>query len=141
MEAVYIGCVSTLFFGTMLTIILGFFALLRYMRYKETLMLAEKGLLRGHLDSNGKGALRWGIVISGLGLATCLGLYPLGWAIGGGEFPLNFGPWMLFGLVPTFFGLSLVLIYVLTSRAAQTEPPILPEPLPPTIEEVETELL
>jgi hypothetical protein len=115
-EALQIGCVSTLFFGTMLIIIFGFFAYMRYLRYKETLALAEKGLVRPTDLGNGKGFLRWGIVITGLGLALCLGLYPMGWLVGSGEFPLNFGPWMLFALVPTFFGLSLVLIYFLTSR-------------------------
>ena len=115
-EALQIGCVSTMFFGTLLIIIFGFFAYLRYLRYKETLVLAEKGLVRPTDLGNGKGFLRWGIVITGLGLALCLGLYPMGWLVGSGDFPLNFGPWMLFGLVPTFFGLSLVLIYFLTSR-------------------------
>jgi hypothetical protein len=43
--------------------------------------------------------------------------------VGSGEFPLNFGPWMLFGLVPTFFGLSLVLIYFLTARRHEQEYP------------------
>jgi Flp pilus assembly protein protease CpaA len=141
METIYIGCVSTIFFGTILTIVLAFFALLRYMRYKETLVLAEKGLLRGELDHNGKGTLRWGIVVAGLGFALCLGLYPLGWTIGGSDFPLNFGPWMLFGLVPSFFGLSLVLIYFLTNRADKPEPPILPDALHPAIDETESELL
>lgn len=97
--------------------LLGFFAYLRYMRYRETIELAEKGLLHPRYqryESNGKGALRWGIAITGLGLALCLGLYPFGWLAAPGEFPLNFGPWMLIGLIPTFFGLSLVVIYMVT---------------------------
>jgi hypothetical protein len=43
-----------------------------------------------------------------------LGLYPFGWLAAPGEFPLNFGPWMLVGLIPTFFGLSLIVIYLVT---------------------------
>jgi hypothetical protein len=116
MEPIYIGCVTTLFFGTMLALIFGFFAYLRYLRYKETLALAEKGLLRPVENGAGKGTLRWGIVITALGIALCLGLYPLGWVTGPNMFPLNFGPWMLVGLIPTFFGLALVLVYALTSR-------------------------
>ncbi len=115
-ETIAIACGSTLFFGVMLAIIFGFFAYMRYLRYKETLVLAEKGLLRPVENGSGKGALRWGIVITGLGVAMCLGLYPLGFLMKNNSFPLNFGPWMLFGLVPTFFGLSLVLIYALTSK-------------------------
>jgi hypothetical protein len=120
METIYVGCVVTLFFGVMLGIIFGFFAYIRYLRYKETLVLAEKGLLRPvDNGSSGKGTLRWGIVITALGLALCLGLYPFGWLVTPGEFPLNFGPWMLFGLLPTFFGLALVLVYALTSKKAE----------------------
>jgi hypothetical protein len=113
---IVIGCVSTLFFGTMLLIIFGFFALLRYLRYRETLVLAEKGLVHAHYENNGKGTLAWGIVITALGIALCLGLYPLGFVGIGSRFPLYFGPWMLVGLIPTFFGLALVLIYFITSR-------------------------
>ncbi len=93
----------------------GFIVLMRYMGYRETLALAEKGLLRPEPPrSNGKGALRWGIAITALGLASSLGIYPLGWVAGGGVYPLNFGPWMIVGLVPLFFGLGLILIHVLT---------------------------
>lgn len=120
-EAFAIACGSTLFFGVLLGIIFGFFAYMRYLRYKETLALAEKGLLRPVENGSGKGTLRWGIVITALGAAMCLGLYPLGWIGGGSSFPLNFGPWMLFGLVPTFFGLALVLIYALTSKKQPAE--------------------
>jgi hypothetical protein len=107
-------CGSTLFFGTMLLIIFGFFAYMRYLRYKETLALAEKGLLRPVESGNGKGALRWGIVITALGLALCLGLYPLGWLMAEGQFPLNFGPWMLFGLVRPSPGLVHYITLILT---------------------------
>ncbi len=94
-------------------IFFGFILLMRYLSYRETLVLAEKGLLRVE-PSNGKGALKWGIAIAALGLALGVGLYPLGWVIGRGTYPLGFGPWMLISLIPLFFGLGLVLIYVLT---------------------------
>ncbi len=106
-----------------LIVIFGFIALMRYMSYRETLALAEKGLVRPEPPrSNGKGALRWGIVITALGLATSIGLYPFGF-LGdiGRQFPLYFGPWMLIGLVPTFFGLGLILIYVLTREEKPKE--------------------
>ncbi|MFZ6030374.1 MAG: DUF6249 domain-containing protein [Chloroflexota bacterium] len=87
--------------------------ILRYLSYRETLALAEKGLVRPQRQSDGKDSLRWGIVITAVGAALTLGLWPLGF-LGSQRFPLGLGPWMLIGLIPTFFGLALILIYALT---------------------------
>lgn len=126
MEPALFLCVSSIGVFAIFLLIFGFAAFLRYMRYKETLALAEKGLVRpqnnGNGASNGKGTLRWGIVITALGVAMCIGLYPFGWLAGGTSFPLNFGPWMVIGLIPTFFGLALILIYVATSKNGSSEP-------------------
>ena len=97
-----------------LTIILGFLAFLRYMSYKETIALAEKGLTRA-AGKPGKGLLRWGIVISAIGLALSLGLYPIGFS-SGENYPLHLGPWMLGGFVPLFLGLALILLHYLTEK-------------------------
>jgi hypothetical protein len=97
-----------------LAIIFGFFAFLRYMNYRETIALAEKGLSRPE-TKDGKGLLRWGILITALGLALSLGLYPIGFSAGE-SYPLRLGPWMLGGFVPLFLGLSLILLYVLTRK-------------------------
>lgn len=119
-------CCGTL---ALIAVIFGFVAFMRYMSYRETLALAEKGLVHPERmrQNGGKGILRWGIIITALGLALCVGLYPLGWLFESGpgnmSFPLGFGPWMLFGLVPTFFGLALILIYVLTRNGKPKEPP------------------
>jgi sterol desaturase/sphingolipid hydroxylase (fatty acid hydroxylase superfamily) len=97
-------------------IIFGFFAFLRYLSYKETLALAEKGLVKpqhSNGNGNGKGALIWGLLITAVGLALTIGLWPLGF-IGNTGFPLGFGPWMIVGMIPMFFGLALILIHVLT---------------------------
>ncbi len=90
-----------------------FFAFLRWLRYRETIALAEKGLLYPSHQHNGRDTLRWGIVILALGLALTCGLYPLGWA-GGSNFLFYFGPWMLIGLLPTALGLALIIIYRVT---------------------------
>jgi hypothetical protein len=96
-------------------ILFAFVLLLRYMNYRETLALAEKGLVRPPRErSTGRATLVWGVLIGAVGLALTLGLWPLGLAGFGRHYPLGFGPWMLVGLVPLFFGLALVLIYVLT---------------------------
>jgi hypothetical protein len=92
-----------------------FIVVMRFIGYRETLHLAEKGLVRPDRTTggNGKDTLRWGIIITAVGLALCLGLYPIG-LLPGSPFPLGIGPWMIAGFMPTFFGLGMILIYVLT---------------------------
>ncbi|HJR79210.1 MAG TPA: hypothetical protein VJ821_03990 [Anaerolineales bacterium] len=97
-----------------LAILFGFFAFVRYLTYKETVSLAEKGLTRPE-GKSGRGFLRWGILITALGLALSLGLYPIGFSAGE-NYPLRLGPWMLGGLVPFFLGLSLILIHIFTQK-------------------------
>jgi len=90
-------------------IVFGFIALMRFISYRETLALAEKGLVKpAKAQKNGKNglnALRWGIVIASIGIPIIIGVFPIG------------GPVLLVGLIPTFFGLGLVLIYVLTRES------------------------
>ncbi len=108
----FIPCAGGLGF---LALVFGFILVLRFMAYRETLALAEKGLVKPQQrNGGGKGALIWGILITAVGLALTLGLWPLGFGIVGSSYPLGFGPWMLVGLVPTFFGVALILIHVLT---------------------------
>lgn len=97
-----------------LGIIFGFLAFLRYINYRETLALAEKGLSRPERKP-GSGLLRWGILITALGLALTVGLYPMGFS-DGYDYPLHLGPWMLGGFVPLFLGLGLILLHVLTRK-------------------------
>jgi hypothetical protein len=97
-----------------LAIIFGFLAFIRYINYKETLALAEKGLSRPEGKTR-TGLLRWGILITALGLALSLGLYPIGFSAGA-DYPLRLGPWMLGGFVPLFLGLGLVLLHFLTQK-------------------------
>jgi len=97
-----------------LAIIFGFFAFLRYMSYKETVTLAEKGLSRPE-GKTGKGLLRWGIVITALGGALTISLFFAG-SESGTNYPLGLGPWMLIGLAPLSLGLALLLIYFLNQK-------------------------
>lgn len=109
---------------SVLVVIFGFILAMRYLNYRETLALAEKGLVRPEQNKNGrsKTTLRWGIVVAAIGLALCIGLWPLGMAgVGANDYPLGLGPWMLFGLVPLFFGLALILIHVFTQDDDQPE--------------------
>jgi len=95
-----------------LIIIFGFIALLRYLNYRETVALAEKGLAPSE-RKNSRPLLRWGIIISALGLALTLGLYIAGFSAAD-SYPFHLGPWMLGGLIPLFLGLALVLLHYLT---------------------------
>jgi sterol desaturase/sphingolipid hydroxylase (fatty acid hydroxylase superfamily) len=112
MEDSLIPCAGTLgFFLILFAFIMG----LRYLNYRETLALAEKGLVKPQPEKDNKSALKVGIIIAGIGLALVIGLLPLGWGPGS-DYPLGFGPWMLAGLLPLFFGLALILIHVLTYK-------------------------
>jgi hypothetical protein len=97
-----------------LAIIFGFLAFIRYMNYKEAITLAEKGLPRPEQKTRA-GLLRWGILVTALGLALSLGLYPLGF-LAGENYPFHLGPWMLGGFVPLFLGLGLILLHFLTQK-------------------------
>ncbi len=115
----FLVCAGSLGF---FVVVFGFILLMRFLAYKETLALAEKGLVKPQRNGNGKGALIWGLIITAIGLAITIGLWPLGFIMGT-EFPLGFGPWMIAGLVPTFFGVALLLIYVLTREDKKEQLP------------------
>ncbi|MCB0216154.1 MAG: hypothetical protein KDH92_05920 [Chloroflexi bacterium] len=92
---------------------------IRRLRYEELVTLAEQGLLREDLGwrgrrGNGKAGLRWGIVLTALGVALSCGLWPIGFVVDG--FPLGLGPWMLLGFLPTAFGIALLLIHRLAGE-------------------------
>ncbi len=109
MDTDIVGIIAGLAFFLLLFL---FIIFMRYLTYRETIALAEKGLVRPSSRGNngsGKDTLRWGI-----------SLYPIG-LLPGMKFPLGLGPWMMVGFLPTFFGLGLVLIYVLTHE--KPEPP------------------
>jgi uncharacterized protein DUF6249 len=110
----FVPCISIV---SILLVIFGFIAFLRYMNYRETLTLAEKGLTRPErLEAkNGKGLLRWGVLVTALGIALSLGLYFVGFA-SAENYPLHLGPWMLGGFVPLFLGLGLILSHFLTQK-------------------------
>ena len=114
MFADFVPCISIV---SVLLVIFGFLGFLRYLSYRETIALAEKGLTRPeHPEAkNGKGFLRWGIILTSLGLALSLGLYLIGFGTGE-NYPLHLGPWMLGGLVPLFLGLGLILLHFLSHK-------------------------
>jgi hypothetical protein len=125
-----VGLMSTLIFSVPFI----FFAFWRYLRYKETIALAERGLLRPTRNRNGNGGrdtLRWGIIIASIGMALSCGLWPIGFQ---SDFPLGLGPWMVVGFLPLFFGIALVVIHYVTRNETHYEVTAEPEgeePVPP----------
>jgi len=121
MEELAVCVVPTAFLGA----IFGTIVLVRWFKHREIMTLAEKGLLpeqyaRYMSASRGRGLLGWGIALTMLGLALMIGLWPIGFVERPGPehgswYPLNFGPWMLGGLIPLFIGLALLITYFPTS--------------------------
>lgn len=130
--------IETLAIGLTLTMIFSipfaFFAYIRYLRYKETIALAERGLLRPTESKNGRGTLRWGIVLAFIGFALVLGLLPVGFLLDS-DSEMILGPWLLVGCLPMFFGLALLVIYALTrndsSAIVQAGDAPAEDPIPP----------
>ncbi len=95
----------------LLTILLGFITLNRYLAYKERIALARLGFSASDLAAAGEAIKRgsrgvlWGGVITMMsGFALLLGLTPLG-----------SGVWLIAGLLPMFVGLGMLLIYFTSS--------------------------
>jgi hypothetical protein len=130
-EAAIVLCGVTLLFSSIFAIIFAYLAYQRWLTHKELLIYAEKGLLppaknpqlseqTGKLtNSNDIKNRNHGIFTAAIGLALCIGLYPLGWRSG---FFLGVGPWMLFGLIPLFVGLTRILIWVLGKNDGNFQP-------------------
>ena len=91
---------------------------MRYLKYRETIYLADKGLVRPEpITTMNMRTLRWGIILIAIGMALCIGLWPIGF-VSDNRWPLGLGPWMLAGLLPLFFGLGLTFIFYLTRESS-----------------------
>jgi protein-S-isoprenylcysteine O-methyltransferase Ste14 len=117
--AILIGLFLTIF-GTVVA--------LRWFKHREIMAMVEKGIspeqyTRAPRRRNGWALMGWGVALAMVGLALMAGLWPLGFVRGGGEspYPLNFGPWMLIGLIPLFVGLALLIIYVVMRKVPQAQ--------------------
>lgn len=109
----------------LVTVVLAFVTLNRYIRYKERVALAQLGYAPDENDlrlasrGGNRGVLWGGVITAASGLALLLGLGTLG-----------MGAWLIAGLLPLFVGLGMVLIYYLTMGAAREPKAELPEDTP-----------
>lgn len=88
---------------------------LRWFSYKENMALIAQGLPLEEKPDKGeryKLFLAIGLTISLIGLALSIGLGTLG-----------VGPWLLFGLIPSFGGLAIVLASLIMRPSKQKDQP------------------
>ena len=110
----WIPIVGILFPVFVLAVIFGFVALIRYLRYRERMMMIQKGIAPADFDRAWRADVRMqgrsrrqprgGIITSLVGLALLVGLWTLGT-----------GPWLLGGLIPLAVGIGELLTWVITS--------------------------
>jgi len=119
MQDLFMALIIIFGFSLIFMTIFGYFAYVRYLSHKETMALAEKGLLKPehvvqYNGGNGRDRklLNRAIMLIALGFALCLGLFPIGF-VAGDDFPFFLGPWMVAGFLPLFFGIALLIIYLL----------------------------
>ncbi|HJT56841.1 MAG TPA: DUF6249 domain-containing protein [Ktedonobacteraceae bacterium] len=118
--------------STALVLFLGFIVLLRYIEHKERMALIARGLDPHSLrrQRKGIGVLRAGLIITMVGLALTIGLYPLGFMLPPAltEAPFHFGPWLLPGLIPLGVGGALVISHYLGQDSPPHDDPRIDEP-------------
>lgn len=106
LEVLAYGFALTLFFG----VILGFIALMRWFRYKETIELARQGMLNPRNQARGRRRMsrtrRAGTIVTAIGVAMTIGLA----TIGLDPYSPLLGPWLLGGLIPLGVGVALLRI-------------------------------
>lgn len=95
---------TLLFFG----LIFGFLGWLRWMRFRETLALADRGYAPSAAPNGTNRTLRWGLVLAALGLALSCGMAPL--AID----RVQMFPVLIPGFLLLFLGLALLLFWLVT---------------------------
>lgn len=116
-------------------VIFGFFAFMRYLRYKETIALAERGLLRPERPrgrGNSRRMFKWGILILCVGVGLFCTLTPIALLT---EEPAAAVIGVILGALPASFGLGLILADRYTRKDGDAEDDINisigDDPIPP----------
>ena len=103
-----------------LAIFFGFIVMLRYLHHRETMALIQQGINpeRQHRQRRSRGMLRAGLIITMVGMALTIGLYPVGIFLPPTfATPFHLGPWLLPGLIPFGVGLALIGSYYLEQNS------------------------
>ena len=103
-----------------LAIFFGFIVMLRYLHHRERMALIRHGINPGslHRQRRSRGMLRAGLIITMVGLALTIGLYPVGFLLPPIlATPFHLGPWLLPGLIPLGVGIALIVSYYLEQNA------------------------
>jgi len=97
-----------------MAIFFGFIVMLRYLHHRETMALISHGINPEPRRRRGRGMLRAGLIITMVGLALTIGLYPVGFFLPPIFMtPFHLGPWLLPGLIPLGVGIALIGSYYL----------------------------
>lgn len=116
------------FFG----LLFAFIGVLRWFRHREIVAGLEQGLAPVQhapwRTRDDRILLGWGLGLAGLGVALVIGLLPTALVTGRYMVPATdtlgrflFGPEILFGLVPLFIGLALLILYFATRQNGGAE--------------------
>ncbi len=104
-------------------IFFSFIVALRYLHHREKMALISKGINPEGLrrQRRSRGMLRAGLIITMVGLALTIGLYPIGFFLPPMlATPFHLGPWLLPGLIPLGVGIALIFSYYLEQNAQAT---------------------
>jgi hypothetical protein len=97
-----------------MAIFFGFIVMLRYLHHRETMALISHGINPEPRRRRSRGMLRAGLIITMVGLALTIGLYPVGFFLPPIFMtPFHLGPWLLPGLIPLGVGIALIGSYYL----------------------------
>ncbi len=97
-----------------MAIFFGFIVMLRYLHHRETMALISHGINPEPRRRRSRGMLRAGLIITMVGLALTIGLYPVGFFLPPiFATPFHLGPWLLPGLIPLGVGTALIGSYYL----------------------------
>jgi hypothetical protein len=101
-----------------MAIFFGFIVMLRYLHHRETMALISHGINPELRRRRSRGMLRAGLIITMVGLALTIGLYPVGFFLPPIFMtPFHLGPWLLPGLIPLGVGIALIGSYYLEQNS------------------------
>jgi hypothetical protein len=103
-----------------MAIFFGFIVMLRYLHHREKMALISHGINPEEMPRRrrNRGMLRAGLIITMVGLALTIGLYPVGFFLPSiFVTPFHLGPWLLPGLIPLGVGIALIGSYYLEQNS------------------------